>query len=485
MNTVELDHSISEAFSDEDVVAEFVSHLGFSEFYALYAKVPVNDRSLLDSEKVATRILASKDKGKALILAMFSQGGYWSSGLSPEQILQLAEISPEHKRAILSNVRISWYDTSPSMVRDKLIIPSILNAERKLDRFSLAIFKNPRIDRRLIADVIRGKEAFRDLPLRDRLWAAIYALQATEIKSEHYPGKDMPDSNELNFDRPTRAIFSVIREGLAEKHPVLQYLWEPAIRYFASHILTLEDDDWLSADDLEKTQSEDFQSRYKERHSLSRKRFIEWLTTVPPGEMNVSFEGKKEYSLFDDYNADLLVSQLVYRALWDKDPAPSLSSKDWRIRAGAYAAKFEKQAARVLYGGGATKFATQMLKEHRQDGVAALRGITLSQYFWRALEREKIHFDDFVLNAGLNLARDDIAFSSVHVQELVYPEFQEGEESNAADEVSIPNDGQAAKELIAVTVANARQIQSQIKSQQILLMTIAVLTALICWHLLA
>ena len=46
MNTVELDHSISEAFSDEDVVAEFVSHLGFSEFYALYAKVPVNDRSL-------------------------------------------------------------------------------------------------------------------------------------------------------------------------------------------------------------------------------------------------------------------------------------------------------------------------------------------------------------------------------------------------------------------------------------------------------
>src|SRR4051794_28118074 len=85
----------------------------------------------------------------------------------------------------------------------------------------------------------------------------------------------MPDDNELNFDKPERALLATVREVLADdsiKFPNL-YLEEITRLYVNKTVLRLDDGDWLSND--EKREAD---PRYQSRHRIALCNFINWIS---------------------------------------------------------------------------------------------------------------------------------------------------------------------------------------------------------------
>src|SRR5262249_41863838 len=137
-------------------------------------------------------------------------------GIKGETAIKLANVSHAHKIALLSNVRLDWYRMSlfdrDAPVRTELLATMLSdNRDEKL-----ALLRNPRMDRRFVADVIRPNNQLHAMPDRDRIWYGLEAIKAKEIESEDYPGKDSPDDNEMHFGKPESALLLAMREVLAD-----------------------------------------------------------------------------------------------------------------------------------------------------------------------------------------------------------------------------------------------------------------------------
>src|SRR5262245_61714780 len=143
------------------VLIEIVNNLTFAEFYEIYAKAKPNSTVALDNSELVESLLAGNDDGKKLVIASFSGGGEFREGIKAETAIKLANLSRAHKIALLSNVRVNWYSIlifdHDASVRTELLAPTILSGEHD-DK--LALLHNPRMDRRFVADVIRGKDEF-------------------------------------------------------------------------------------------------------------------------------------------------------------------------------------------------------------------------------------------------------------------------------------------------------------------------------------
>src|SRR5579883_2715269 len=118
------DFRAHEIFRNSTFLKEFASNISFMDFYKIYSQAKADEWIAFDTEEVAAGILAGNDTGKKLVLALFARGGRLTGGLNNEQILALAEISPAHKLALLSNVRMDWYAVliwdKENVIREKL-----------------------------------------------------------------------------------------------------------------------------------------------------------------------------------------------------------------------------------------------------------------------------------------------------------------------------------------------------------------------------
>jgi len=168
------------------VLIEIINSLTFAKFYEIYARAKPDPKIALDNSELVESLVAGNDDGKKLVVASFAGG----AGIKAETALKLANISRGHKIALLSNVRLDWYgmallnDDAP--VRTEILAPTMLSG--KQDE-KLALVRNPRMERRFLADVIRGKDEFHAIPARERFFYGLEAIKVKQIEYPYYSGK--------------------------------------------------------------------------------------------------------------------------------------------------------------------------------------------------------------------------------------------------------------------------------------------------------
>jgi hypothetical protein len=173
------------------VLIEIVNNLTFAEFYEIYTKAKPDSRIALDNSELVEFLLTGNDNGKKLVIASFSGGSDIREGIKGETAIKLAKLSPAHKIALLSNVRLDWYRllSSEQNVRTELLTPTMLSDDQDE---KLALLHNPRMDRRFVAGVIRGKNEFHAIPALERFQYGLEAIKAKEIESPLLPRQGLP-----------------------------------------------------------------------------------------------------------------------------------------------------------------------------------------------------------------------------------------------------------------------------------------------------
>jgi len=164
----------------------------------------------LDHEDVLPKILMSGDTAKE-VLALKMAGGWHL-----EQLFQCAKKSETHELALVSNERMDWYslfeDSEEQL--NELLARDAKNPEGG-DIVEFAAL-NPRMHRRVIADLIRGKEPFDSVSQSVRKKVAALALQVRYEEEPIYLGQDMPSIYWMDFAKPCEALFSMVRQGEME-----------------------------------------------------------------------------------------------------------------------------------------------------------------------------------------------------------------------------------------------------------------------------
>jgi hypothetical protein len=368
------------------VLIEIVNNLTFAEFYEIYAHAKPNTVVALDNSELVEFLLAGNDDGKKLVVASFSGGGAYREGIKAETAIKLASLSRAHKIALLSNVRVDWYGISyrDASVGRELIAATILSGEHEEKR---ALLRNPRMDRRFVADVIKGKDEFHAIPAPQRFFYGVEAIKAKEIESKDYPEKDSPDDNEMYFDKPERALLVTMREVLADTDIKGLVFELPNITrlYYHKGWLSIDDEDWLSDDQKREAERiSDWHARYKSRNRMALLNFINWVSSWSIHEPQVVEikEGDNEFDLDERYAKGNLAVMLSFKAfcgLGNEEIKKGMAVKNWCVRAGALAAGYAKLG---------TKEQTQFLTRYRKDPYALVRGLALVQNFWKRCETD-------------------------------------------------------------------------------------------------
>jgi hypothetical protein len=238
-------------YRDDDFMARFVSQLSFDRLYELYSQQLPDHKNILDDEKVIEAIITENDAGKSLVVALFAANDLFG-GFTLDSMLKVADISPAHKKALLSNTRIDWYGILIFNTKEKAIkeLFNPIFLDDKQHDYRKIIFQNPRMDRGLLAKLIAGRDEYAALDIRHRIYYGVEAAQAKEIESYNYRGKDSPDSNELRFDDPLKVLLSQMRIAFAneESAPWLRPLFTCQLiaAYLERYSLPTQWSEWLT-----------------------------------------------------------------------------------------------------------------------------------------------------------------------------------------------------------------------------------------------
>jgi hypothetical protein len=427
------------------ILIEIINHLTFAEFYEIYAKAKPDSTFALDNSELVEFLLAGNDDGKKLVVASFSGGGSFREGIKAETAVKLANVSRAHKIALLSNVRLDWYSLRlferDATVRTELLAATMLSDNRDE---KLALLRNPRMDRRFVADIIRGKNEFHAIPARERFWYGLEAIKVKEIGSENYPGKDMPDSNEMNFHKPEEALLAALREVLADTSIELSpfYLDQIMRLYYRDHLLfSLDDEDWLSEDQKREAERiSDWHRRYESRKRMALINFINWVSRwsvnepeIPTGTDKIyGYGAEQETGAFEQKHAKgtlaAMLSLQAFRKLDDdKEIKKGMRSRNWCVRAGAFAMKYASLESRGFVGHYVASW--MFFTRYAKDPYALVRGLALSRKFWNHYGGYpgivKSRMESFAGKYGIKINNETMWYLASHVQEMVYPEHKD------------------------------------------------------------
>ena len=254
------------------VAKELIKYLSVTEIIDLYGNCHPDEYCSIDDENIVKGILETNDDGKILALALYANG----QNLEEEQIFEIADRSVAHKAAILSNQRINWYSSfSFTTIRERLLIPAIL----ELGELALAVCRNPRMDRNLISEVVKGENAFQSLSIEQRMHLSFIAMSTVEIESKSYYMKDSPDSNELYFNKPISAFYSQLKK-LDETNELKRIHTYPIqlMKCLNDNKFDINYKDWISDSDekIIEDSNLDWNAKYKSKNELSIRNFVDW-----------------------------------------------------------------------------------------------------------------------------------------------------------------------------------------------------------------
>lgn len=443
---VSADQFSGKGFAEPEFIRAYLQNAPFEIVDEMYASAEVDSITPLDELSVTRSLTSGRDMGKLLSVAKYSKIASFPNDDAAQLMVELAELSLAHKLAILSNVRINWYGTllfdNDKIVRTKLLVPAA--TDNKGWGGLLAIISNPRMDRRLVSEIIRGEPPFDNIKLNERLWAANQALELREIPYPKHFSREDPDDNEMYFSDPSAAALEVVRKGISEKSPVTErnrsYFFEPFIRYYAKfYSLRVRDEAWLAEEVLRATDSAEKWESGSARKSAVLNSIANWASTGATNEPLEEDLSNEKYSSElgrGSFFAMILLRSLP-RFLKDgslsniKELEQNLTSENWCIRAASYAALFEAQRLQAIDRKTAQN-ARDFIKKYDADFFALLRGLSLSRRFWQAEELSINSTDSSILR---DLAHENwndprrshmIAYCDGELRSLVYPEFKTG-----------------------------------------------------------
>jgi len=402
--------NIEQLLESPAVLSEIIANISTETFLEMFANAQVDQPHPLDNEEILKGLASRKDIGKLLVAARYA---HFDDFPNTDLMLTIANTSFAHKCALLANSRARWDSVFVSnRGANALLLKQSLLAD---DASTRAFLGNPRANRRLIADAIRGKEGFSQLSLETRLRYGYEALRVDYIDSPNYPGKDSPDSNEMDFDKPREAFLAVLREVLddpskdardaiaADAFSRLTGRGAGSGKYRERNSFSIDYDDWLTPDDKASTDViPDWRTRYGEKKTLAIKRLTEWAIRLAeyaepsPREAEVGFAGGlgslaiylslrgiRDYDLTSSYYP-------TTKPIKDKAGAtPTCSmadqlrdSRNWTARAAALAATFEAQVINENAAAKRIALAQQLIESQSKDVVTCIRGLATSRIFW-------------------------------------------------------------------------------------------------------
>jgi len=455
-----------EAIREPVVLAEIVLNLSTESFLALYADSKVDERHFLDRAEVFSAILHRGDAGKKLVLARYARlGGGWSGLGKPEDTLALSKISLAHKCALLANSRADWYFPSgfgADPITETLLVPTLCGDDAAAEAF----LSNPRANRALIATAIRAKPPFDGLDLGSRLRIGFGAVRAQYIDSPNFPGKDSPDSNELDYDKPNAAFLAALKElwesGPQQDSQAAQFFYdlhEPTIRAgtLTSSRLAVDPDDWLLQVDRAAVEAVgDVFPRYRLRSALAGRRLAEWAARLGKSAPLAPAEAQQMYD-FDGGVGNLSVllalkglqlssgaGDVEWLAAW-------ISSSGWTGSAAATAFACERQFESGPFSKRSER-AVEFVSGQTAHAAAAIRGLAVSAAFRRLAgsnDGVRAAFKD--LASGSDEARRAFDYVDSLFPRLFSRGLDDSEAQEAADRAAEAKGAREAEEVTAAS----------------------------------
>lgn len=338
--------------NNPQIAKEFVKSLSAYELLKIVNKNK-DTLTILDQNPIINGIIESNEDGKILLLATCGKIDCFHTE-DTELINKLMAKGIAYQCALLSNTRINWYSI---FIFDRfslldIVIKNILENDSAFTSFC----KNPRMDRRLISAIIRGensrtlpyKTIFTDFTDELRIKASYLALQAVEIKSEHYDGKDSPDNNEQYFNDPNKAFLKLIKE-MGNKVEIEDFKsFCENFKYIISNAeFDFEHIDWLTEEEIKAIDSSSDGWREK-WHKKSNQCLINIIKFLEQQASNYLAVENDELNKTENYSQVVISSSIIsslirnysFRSDFEINIKFLLESKNWTIRSSAYTAIF-------------------------------------------------------------------------------------------------------------------------------------------------
>lgn len=338
--------------NNPQIAKEFVKSLSAYELLQIVNKNK-DSLTILDQNPIINGIIESNEEGKLLLLATCGKIDYFQTE-DTELINKLMDKGIAYQCALLSNTRINWYSI---FIFDRYnSIDIVIKAILENDSAFISFCKNPRMDRRLISAIIRGENT-KNLPYKIkfaefsdelRIKASYHALQAVEIKSEHYEGKDSPDNNEDYFKEPIKAFLKLTKE-MCNKLEIEDF--ENFCENFKYIISNIEFDfshiDWLTEDEIKAIDSvsDDWREKWDKKENLCFNNIIKFFEQHTSNYLEVE---NNKLNKTENYSHLIISSSIIsslirnysLKSNFERNIKLLLESKNWMVRSSAYTAIF-------------------------------------------------------------------------------------------------------------------------------------------------
>ena len=348
--------SIKSIYSNPLLAKEFIKYISAFEVLTVVNEAGKKGDLILNNQSIIEGILESNDDGKLLLLA---SGSKLDDFARSDKFISIYNKGYVFKSALCGNSQYDWYSLSiwNHEILD-VILADVLKEDSLLKK---PFYKNPRMDRKLIASIIKAKDFdrskhtfdFTKINFYERYTACTLAIEVDEIKSEDYHGKDSPDDNELYFSKPYDALLILVRD--------LFLNWDDKESYAARHLTNLiyyadkvdigiDYDDWLTDEEKSVLESKysDFSARYDQSHIDAFHKIIDFFSqqtlSYKPTDNN-----SEDVDLFRNYSKVCMTITVIPKVLSIyrlKDSIDVflpilLNSSNWVIRASGYSFIFQ------------------------------------------------------------------------------------------------------------------------------------------------
>lgn len=407
-----------------------VKYLSVYELMMLAKECCKNGVFILKDENIVNGILESQDDGKILFLA---SSGKLDDFAKSDRFVEIYNKGEIFKSALFGNSQIDWYALfiwNHSIL--DIILSDVLPEDSKL---KLPFYKNPRMDRRLIARIIKAKAYdtskhtfdFSQINLDERYKAITYSFDVNEIKSEDYYGKDAPDNNELYFKDPFNAVIVFVKDLFNKwesEAAECEYYGVNLIYHIDYVELGLDYEDWLSEEEQDqlKEKYSDFSFRYDILNKVALNNVFTFFDNKTLGVKSIEV-GRKDWSeegldLFKYYSKVCLPITIIPKLLmtyrYKNDVGnylPKLVNSDnWVIRAAGYSYLFQNITKMDVVAN-----LRKLIQRYEHDKVTLVWGIFATSHHYllikvndEAMGLLRELFDSIGFNESMNKFFQDI-----------------------------------------------------------------------------
>jgi hypothetical protein len=372
------------------VAKSFIKYMTFSDLNQAVKIAKEKGNLILNNKDIIEAIIETDDDSKILLLALGSKLNDEFS--NRETFIKIYNRGLEFQSALLGNSDYDWYSLFIWMPEfQDIVLADVLEKDSNLMK---PFYTNPRMDRQLIASIIRGKKQkysninydFSNISFSDRYEASFRSLNVNEIKSIDYVGKSSPEDNELYFDKPYEAVLCFIRDlienwNIQEKY---SYYYSTNLIYYIDRVdLDIDYYDWTNDEEINEIKDLSTELELDEwdvKHRLALSNLIDFFDRY---SKDIKITNKKEDNEkeFEKYTivslAILIIPNLLKRYIFNKEITINffldklIKSDNWVMRSVAYSymfrnIKFDKEDIPLL---------SNLIETFREDKLSLVWGI--------------------------------------------------------------------------------------------------------------